>query len=260
MVDNLQVHLIQTSLVWENPRQNRVRLQELITRHIKHTDLIVLPEMFSTGFSMNTATCAETYQSASLSWMQDVAAHFDAMVTGSLMFRDNDNSICNRFFWMSPQGVQGYYDKRHLFKMAGEHKHFKQGIRQEIFTWRGWNIMPQICYDLRFPVFSRNTGQIDLYLYVANWPSVRRDAWKHLLLARAIENQAYVAGVNIVGRDGNGIDYSGDTLAADPLGNTLCAVSNRETVVSFEADMEMLKTTRKKLPFLNDRDDFSISM
>ena len=259
MVENLHVHLIQASLTWENPTQNRNRLQELVSKHVKHTDLIVLPEMFSTGFSMNTAN-AETFHTGTLSWMQDMAAHYDALVTGSLMFREKDDSIRNRFFWVSPLGVQGFYDKRHLFRMAGEHKHFKQGSTQEWFVWRGWNIMPQVCYDLRFPVFSRNTGQTDLYLYVANWPALRRDAWKTLLLARAIENQAYVAGVNIVGRDGNGIDYSGDTLAADPLGNLVTSASNREAVLHFEADMELLKATRKKLPFLNDRDDFSISL
>ncbi len=258
MAQNLQVHLVQPVLAWEQPERNRKHVEKLIFGRISATDLIVLPEMFTTGFSMQPGDMAETYQGQTLGWMQDIAAHYDAMICGSLMFKENDGTYRNRMFWVSPSGVQGYYDKRHLFSMAGEHQRYKRGQQRKQFIWKGWNIMPLICYDLRFPVFSRNTESADLYLYVANWPLVRRDAWKHLLTARAIENQVYVAGVNIVGRDGNGIDYAGDSAGIDPLGNVLCSASNLETVLAFEAGSSFMAATRKKLPFLDDRDSFTL--
>jgi omega-amidase len=220
-------------------------------------DLIVLPEMFSTGFSMNTAL-AEDQNGAAIKWMKKTAAERDCVVVGSLLIRDRKKHF-NRLIWMQPEGEFFTYDKRHLFSLSDEPNAFSSGKERIIVELKGWKICPLICYDLRFPVWSRNKGDYDVLLYVANWPERRVQAWKYLLIARAIENQSYVIGVNRVGNDGNDIYHSGDSMVLDPLGNVLYHKQHEEDISTFELNHEELKKTRKQLPFLKDADEFVLN-
>ncbi|GAB3328388.1 amidohydrolase [Larkinella ripae] len=254
----MHLTLIQTPLHWENPTANRAMLEEKIFALPEKTDLIVLPEMFTTGFTMNAQTLAEPMNLTTFRWLKQMAAQTDAAVTGSYIVQEK-GQFYNRLIWMEPDGSFEQYDKRHLFRMAEEDRTYTAGAKRLVKAWRGWNICPLICYDLRFPVWSRNAGlAYDLLLYVANWPAPRSTAWKALLQARAIENLAYVAGVNRVGEDGNGHLYAGDSSLIDPKGELLFRQSQAETVYQTTLSLDDLKAYRQRFPADRDADAFQI--
>ncbi|NDI99648.1 amidohydrolase [Flavobacterium sp. LaA7.5] len=252
----MKISLIQTSLTWENHQVNRDNFTEKINS-IESTDLILLPEMFATGFTMQPEGVAETMQGKSVVWMQEMAVAKDCAITGSLVIAENDNYY-NRLFFVYPDGSYTTYDKRHLFTLAGEEKHYTAGSDRLVIDYKGWKICPLVCYDLRFPVFSRNTEDFDLLLYVANWPQVRIQAWDALLKARAIENMCYTAGVNRIGQDNNGHNYSGHSQVVDGLGDYLLEPFAYEDVLTVELDKTELDKARKKFGFLHDRDSFTL--
>jgi predicted amidohydrolase len=258
-VADLTVSFIQANLEWHNPEANRAGLLRYIQDIPVPTDLIVLPEMFTTGFSMKAPELAETMDGPSVAWLLAAAATRNAVVTGSLIIRE-DKKYYNRLIWARPDGTLSYYDKRHLFRMAGETKVYAAGTKLLIEEWRGWRICPLVCYDLRFPVWSRNpaTAPYDLLLYVANWPSVRRMAWMTLLRARAIENIAYTIGVNRVGTDGNNHTYAGDSALIDMCGEYLVEVGNQETGITRTIRRRDLDEFRERFPALLDADEFVI--
>lgn len=223
---------------------------------VQHTNLIVLPEMFTTGFSMNPEKLKETMDGQAVQWMKKLADEKNAAITGSLIIEDK-GKIFNRCLWVLPNGKVEFYDKRHLFTMSGEHAHYSPGNNKLVTEYLGWRFCPLICYDLRFPVWSRNTENYDVLLYMANWPSVRSHVWENLLVARAIENQAYCIGVNRVGVDGTGLHYSGKSALISPKG-TASFIGEDETVKTFELSYSELHQFRKKFPVLHDRDAFSL--
>jgi omega-amidase len=259
----LHLTLLQTSLHWENPTANRAMLEEKIFALPEKTDLIVLPEMFTTGFTMNAKPLAEPMNLTTFRWFKQMAAQTDAVVTGSYIVQEKGN-FYNRLIWMEPDGSFDVYDKRHLFRMAEEEKTYAPGTKRIIKSWRGWNICPLICYDLRFPVWSRNVPTdfspfaYDLLLYVANWPAARSTAWNALLQARAIENLSYVAAVNRVGEDGKGHLYAGDSSVIDPKGEILFRQSQTETVYQTTLSLDELKAYRERFPADRDADEFQI--
>ena len=256
---NLRITTVQTNLQWEAPAANRAMFDTKLAPLAGQTDVVVLPEMFTTGFSMNAAALAETMDGTSLEWMTKHAARLDAVLTGSLIVQENGNNY-NRLIWMRPDGSYDTYDKRHLFTMADEHLTYTAGTKRLITEWRGWRVCPLVCYDLRFPVWARNTDGYDLLIYTANWPSMRAYAWRTLLHARAIENQAYTVGVNHVGKDGKDIPYSGDTMIIEPSGaDILYHKADEEDVHTETLSWEHLQKVRKKLPFLADKDAFEIT-
>lgn len=253
----MKISLIQTSLVWENAQSNRDNFERLINSIEEPTDIILLPEMFSTGFTMEPATLAEGMDGETVQWMKTMAAAKDCAVAGSIVVKENDKYY-NRFLFVLPEGEIKTYDKRHLFSLAGENKAYTNGVDRLIIDYRGWKICPLVCYDLRFPVFSRNTEDFDLLLYAANWPQPRINAWDILLKARAIENMCYVAGVNRMGQDNNGHNYPGHSQVADFLGANVVEPSENEGVFTVKLDKESMLETRKRLDFLSDRDNFSL--
>lgn len=255
-MDKFKITIIQPDIIWENPSGNFRKLEKL-TERSGDTDLIVLPEMFSTGFTMQPEKLKEGMNGPSVSWMKDQAAHKDVAITGSLIIEE-DNHVFNRCLWVFPDGKIEYYDKRHLFTMSGEKEHYSPGNRRLTVEYRGWRFYPLICYDLRFPVWSRNTDNFDVMLYLANWPAPRHQVWKTLLQARAIENQAYCIGVNRVGKDGNGLDYLGDSCLIDPRGNAYYS-GDIEDVRTFEISYSELHDFRKKFPVLKDMDGFDFA-
>ena len=237
-------------------------LEEKIGHIKERTEVVVLPEMFSTGFSMKPEKLAETMEGETVQWMKRVTAERKIILTGSVIIKENDNYF-NRLIWMLPNGQSGIYDKRHRFAFAGEDKHYTAGNKRLIASVKGWKINLQVCYDLRFPVWARQQSQsegpeYDVLIYVANWPERRSLAWKTLLQARAIENQCYVIGVNRVGNDGNKIYHSGDSMIIDPMGEVMYHKKDDEDVFTISLDKEHLKTIREKLPFLKDADHFMI--
>ncbi len=252
----LSLALIQTGLHWENADANLQMFDDWLKKVPACTDLIVLPEMFTTGFSMNTSL-AESMDGKAMKWLRDNAASRGCVITGSLMMREDDR-FYNRLIWMQPDGHFKQYDKRHLFSLSDEPIYFTAGENQLITEWKGWKFMPLICYDLRFPVWSRNVFHYDVLLYVANWPQRRSEAWKTLLRARAIENQCFVAGVNRIGNDGNAVHHSGDSAVIDPVGSCIEERNMEEAVVSVKLSKSGLDEIRIKHPFLNDKDDFAI--
>lgn len=247
--------LIQAPLVWENAESNR----QYFTDKIKgiSADLIVLPEMFSTGFTMRPESVAESMSGDTVLWMQSMAIEHQMAITGSVVIKENGNYF-NRLLFVRPTGTIEKYDKRHLFTLAGEDKAYTAGIEKLIVDYQGWKICLLVCYDLRFPVFSRNAESYDLLVYVANWPKPRILAWDTLLRARAIENMSYVIGVNRVGEDANGHRYIGHSQIIDALGNSIIAPEENEGVFTAELDREELMDIRKKFAFLNDRDQFTV--
>lgn len=254
---NLKVTIIQANLVWENVEENLNRFSEKIDSINEDTDLIVLPEMFATGFSMKPEKVA-SFEKLQLDWLSEHAVMKNAVITGSII-REAKGNFYNSLIWMKPDRTYEIYDKRHLFSFAGEDKHYTQGENQLITKLKDWRIKLLICYDLRFPVWSRNRKDYDVLIYVANWPDARIEAWKTLLFARAIENQAYVIAVNRVGDDGNGIAHSGDSLIIDPKGNVICdAIPYKEAIKTVTLNYEELISYRKKFPAGNDADDFRI--
>ncbi len=279
-MSSLTITTIQTNLAWENKAANLQVLERKMNELDQKTEIIVLPEMFSTGFSMNPQLLAETMDGETIEWMKDIASKHKIILTGSLIIQEDDRYF-NRLVWMLPNGQFGYYDKRHLFAYGEEDKHYTAGNKRLIASVKGWKINLQVCYDLRFPVWARNrvlqTDQItdesqvtsetqaagsirpeyDILIYVANWPERRSHAWKTLLCARAIENQSYVIGVNRVGRDGNNINYSGNSLVIDPLGEVLYHMPDEEDIFTITLQKEDLQEVRSKFPFWKDADDFN---
>jgi len=253
---NLAVTLIQCELAWEQPADNRRQIGEIIDKHDGRTDLIVLPEMFTTGFSMNALGNAEEPGGATEQWLLQVARQRDCAVTGSIAVRAGDG-VFNRMLFVTPTGVE-HYDKRHLFRMAGEDKRYQSGRERVIVQWRDWRINLQVCYDLRFPVFSRNRDDYDLILYVANWPQQRRYHWRQLLIARAIENLSCVVGVNRVGADARGLSYSGDSLAIAADGNILLDALDENGAFQVTLDSGALRTYREGFPCHLDADRFQL--
>ncbi len=259
MSASLRVTLLQTDLAWEDPEANRRALAGELRGLSGATDLVVLPEMFTTGFSMQPERMAEEAGGPTTAWLQQLASELEAAVVGSVMTRDGAHHY-NRLLWATPQGTVRHYDKRHLFRMGGEDRHYAQGEDLLVVEWRGFRIAPLICYDLRFPVWSRRREgyDYDLLVYVANWPAVRRRAWTTLLAARAIENQCYVAGVNRCGSDGLGVPYAGDSVVNDFRGEPVVAVPaghGRETAT---LDLDALITFRDRFPAHLDADGFTL--
>lgn len=255
--ETFRLGMIQTSLVWEEPEANRQHLAKLLVK-AQSADLILLPEMFATGFSMQAEALAEEALGPSLNWMQEQAALYHCALSGSVMVTENE-MFFNRLYFVYPNGDYRQYDKRHLFTLAGEQKVYTAGHQKLIVEYKGWRINPQICYDLRFPVWCRNAEDFDLQFFVANWPERRSEAWIALLKARAIENQCYLAGLNRLGDDGNGIYHSGDSAVYDPMGNKRSKTeAHVETVEVVELHYSQLKQIREKFGFLKDRDAFEI--
>lgn len=254
-----KVTLVQAPLVWEDAKANRLAFEERLLHLQEMTDIIVLPEMFTTGFTMNAEPLAEPMEGPTLAWMQKIAAQKEAIVTGSMIIQEKGHYY-NRLLWVEHDGRYQYYDKRHLFTLANEQDHYSPGKDQPVFQWKEWRIFPQICYDLRFPVWARNTMNYDIYLNVANWPQKRAYAWQTLLRARAIENQCFVVAVNRVGNDGKGHYHQGDSVVLDPLGKPVVNLEDRETIKTVTLRHKDLAAIREKLPFLNDRDAFTLSL
>lgn len=259
MADKLRVSMIQSHIIWEDRDENLSYYGELLRRVSGRTDIAVLPETFTTGFSMNVEKLADTVDGLTVSVIKEWARKYKLAVVGSFIARQGDKFF-NRAFFITPEGEVHFYDKRHLFRMAGEDKHFSSGTQRTIVHYKNWNICLCVCYDLRFPVWSRNVeNEYDLLIYVANWPEARKKAWKSLLQARAIENMAYVCGVNRVGVDGKGFTYRGDSMIYSPKGKKLADAGKREEVTrTCTLDRAELDEFRAKFPAWMDADQFSI--
>lgn len=256
-MQNLTLTLVQADLHWQEPGANRRMLSDLIADHAAESDLVVLPEMFTTGFTMQASEVAETMDGATVGWMAELAGQLDVTLTGSIVIRDGADFF-NRLLWMPPDGRVQHYDKRHRFRMADEQDHYSQGKARQIFQLKDWRICPLVCYDLRFPVWSRGIDEFELLLYVANWPAPRRSAWQTLLPARAVENLCYCAGVNRVGTDGKDIDYVGDSGAWDYLGRRLADCGDQAATANVELDGAALARYRNKFPAHLDADRFEL--
>lgn len=256
---DLTVSFVQTALHWHDAAANRAAIGQQLAQLSGPTDLIVLPEMFTTGFSMEAQSQAETMTGPTVAWLREQAAAHDAVVTGSVIIEEN-NQYFNRLLWVRPDGGLRRYDKRHLFTLAGEQHTYTPGRARLVEDWRGWRICPLVCYDLRFPVWSRNQpgAPYDLLLYVANWPAVRRTAWTTLLRARAIENVACALGVNRLGQDGPGHDYAGDSALIDARGNYLVEAGDGAGVFTHTLRRDELEDFRAKFAALNDGDAFEL--
>jgi omega-amidase len=262
MDQQLIITIIQTNLHWEDKQANLHMLEQKIFGIKEKTEIVVLPEMFSTGFSMKPEVLAETMEGETLQWMRRIASTKKIILTGSIIINEKEKFF-NRLIWMLPDGHYGIYDKRHRFAFAGEDQHYTAGDKRLIASVKGWKINLQVCYDLRFPVWSRQQSQTgepeyDLLVYVANWPENRNTAWKTLLQARAIENQCYVAGVNRTGKDGNDISYGGDSMLIDPLGEILYHKKEEEDIFTLTLTKNHLQSVREKFPFWKDADHFMI--
>lgn len=255
-MQDLNVTIVQTTLNWEDKSGNLNHFASTLSE-IQSTDLVVLPEMFSTGFSMNAPMLAETMEGPTVQWMTKIAQEHNFNLCGSVIIQENGNYY-NRFVLARRNGKIEHYDKRHTFSMAGEHEVFAKGQSQVIWEINDWKLCPQVCYDLRFPVWSRNTSDYDVLLYSANWPAKRIPHWDTLLKARAVENQCYVVACNIVGRDGNDIEYVGHSGAIDFDGEWICYAEKEAEVLSIRLDANDLMSRRKAFPVLFDRDTFTI--
>lgn len=265
-MSSLTVSLIQSNLHWENKTANLQMLEERILSIEEKTELLVLPEMFNTGFSMEPGRLAETMDGNTVQWMKRMAKQKNVILTGSLIIEEN-GSYYNRLVWMLPNGQYGIYDKRHRFAFAGEDRQFAPGEKRLIASVKGWRVNLQVCYDLRFPVWARQHSEnasgessleYDLLIYVANWPERRIHAWNTLLQARAIENQCYAIGVNRVGNDGHDIHYNGNSMIIDPLGQIIYQKSETEEIYTYTFDKQKLEEVRAKFPFWKDADEFQI--
>jgi omega-amidase len=253
----MKIAILQSSLFWENTTANRKYFDEKINAITEKVDLIVLPEMFSTGFTMNAAAVAETMQGETIVLLQTLAKAKNCAIIGSLVIKENNN-FYNRLLFVSPSGEMQFYDKRHLFTLAGEEKIYTPGNQKLIVDYLGFKICPLVCYDLRFPVFARNVEEYDILIYVANWPKVRINAWDILLKARSVENMCYTIASNRIGIDGNNFEYVGHSQVVDSLGNYLLEPQEKEGVFVVEIDKEKLVENRKKFGFLNDKDAFNL--
>ncbi|WP_462251732.1 amidohydrolase [Ferruginibacter sp.] len=261
-MSTLTITTIQSNLFWEDKQANMQMLQQKIDSITDKTEIVILPEMFTTGFSMQPSLFAETMDGETMEWMKMVSNKNGIVLTGSVMIED-EGKYFNRLIWMLPNGQFGYYDKRHLFGYGEEDKHYSSGNKRLIASVKGWKINLQVCYDLRFPVWARQqpkdgAPEYDVLIYVANWPERRSHAWKTLLCARAIENQCYIIGVNRVGDDAKNIHYSGNSLVIDPMGQVLYHMADEEDINTITLSKEKLEEVRTRFPFLNDADDFTI--
>lgn len=255
-MQNLKITIIQPDIIWEDIKSNLAKYTDIISG-IESTDVIVLPEMFTTGFSMNPEILKEKMDGNSVKWMKKMANEKDASVIGSLIIEEN-GKIFNRAVWVHPDGKTEFYDKRHLFAMGQEDVNYTLGIKKIVVEFRGWKFCPLICYDLRFPVWSRNTENYDVLIYMANWPSPRHHHWKTLLVARAVENQVYCIGVNRTGVDGTGLIYPGGSGLISP-GGVAEFLGEKESTKTFEISFSELHEYRTKLPFLREMDEFQIN-
>jgi omega-amidase len=261
----MKVTLIQTELYWEDEAKNLTHFERLIASINEQTDLIVLPEMFTTGFSMNPKVTAKPWNGEALKWLIEQAQKKTCTITGTMAVED-EGFYYNRLFWVEANGNVKHYNKRHLFRMAKEEEHYRAGETKIIMQINDWNICPLICYDLRFPVWSRNhfdsktaTWDYDVLMYVANWPEVRSYPWKQLLIARAIENQCYVIGLNRIGKDGNGVPHSGDSMVINPRGEIISSIkANENATETVKLDWTYLEEFRKTFPVGLDADEFKI--
>jgi len=258
-VEDLRISLIQSELLWEDPQGNQDMFAEKIQGLNKSQDLIVLPEMFTTGFSMKPAQLYEKMDGPSMLWMSEQAEQSGAVITGSLIIKEDDNYY-NRLIWMRPDSTYAQYDKRHLFRLANEQDHYTAGAERQIVELKGWLINLNICYDLRFPVWSRNRSDYDLLLNVANWPAKRSLPWKTLLRARAVENMSYVVGLNRVGNDGNNFYHSGDSAIIKPDGEAIASCSDEEKIITATLSKSKLLKFRERFQFYKDADDFTITV
>jgi omega-amidase len=259
-MQNLTITTVQADLEWEQKEQNLHLFDILLDTIQQPTDVVILPEMFTTGFSMNASSLAEPMYGNTFQWMLAKARKLQAALVGSIIVR-HENTYRNRLLWVQPDETIHYYDKRHLFALSAEHQHYTPGkLPPPRIHWRGWNILPLICYDLRFPVWSRNTPQnpYDLLIYVANWPQRRSLAWKSLTAARAIENQSFVAAVNRIGNDNDNLYHSGDTILYNPLGEIIHTAAHIPDVHTITLQYNTLHDIRLKFPFLRDADTFTI--
>lgn len=264
----LSITTIQSNLHWESKEANLKMFEEKILQIKEKTNIVVLPEMFTTGFSMRPELLAEKMDGDAVQWMKKMANKKGIVLVGSLIIQEEENYF-NRLIWMLPTGGYGYYDKRHCFSLAGEDEHYTSGTKRLIASVGGWKINLCICYDLRFPVWTRQVihadpdkepaPEYDVLIYVANWPEKRSHAWKSLLTARAIENQCYVVGVNRVGNDGNGLSHSGNSMIVDPIGNSLYEKEHDEDIHTVVLDKSLLEDVRSNLPFWKDADHFLIT-
>lgn len=257
MKNLLTVAALQTDLIWENSSQNLQRMDAKINDMQSIPDFIVLPEMFNTGFTMRANSQAQTMDGNAVNWLREKSSQTGAAICGSVIITE-DHKYYNRFLWVEAGVVKSFYDKRHLFRMAGEDAHYASGKNHPIIDFKGWKIMPRICYDLRFPVWNRSS-EVDLQIYVASWPAARVSAWTTLLKARAIENQCYTMGVNRIGKDGNGIEFNGKSLVVDPKGIEMTDVDYEDDGFIYATlDYEELIRFRQKFPVSKDADSFQI--
>ena len=257
MKNSLNITLIQTSLFWENVEKNLSHFDKLISE-ISDTDIILLPEMFNTAFCPKSNHLAETLEGETVSWMKEIAKNKNSAIAGTLMVKEGAR-VFNRLVWISKNGTIHTYDKHHLFSLIKEERYISKGTGRLIVEEDGWRICPLICYDLRFPVFSRNDVDYDVLIYLANWPVKRIEAWDTLLKARSIENQCYTIGVNRVGKDGDGIPFNGHSKVFDAFGKKLLsATKNIKEVLQIEISLDDLKLKRRQMNFLQDRDDFTL--
>ena len=255
--DHLRCLLIQSQLFWADAAANRRQLEEQVRRQAIGCDLAVFPETFTSGFLGDIESGAEPMEGETLHWMKSLAAELNMVLCGSAAIATTRGTV-NRFLWVQPDAQVQFYDKRHLFSHGGEDRRYVAGTERKVFNYRGWRICPQVCYDLRFPVWCRNQDDYDLLLFVANWPHTRSIAWTTLLKARAIENQCYVIGVNRSGRDPRGLKYNGGSAVYDPLGETCLDLGEEENSGSVLLDLDKVRSTRRLLPFQRDADDFTI--
>ncbi len=259
MTNQLKIAIIQTELVWENLEQNRRHFTEKIENISEKVDLIILPEMFTTGFTMHPENVSETMSGKTVQWLKEMASKKETAISGSLVIEENDNYY-NRMVFVFPDGKIETYNKRHTFTLAGEDKLYTAGSKKVIIEYKGWRICPMVCYDLRFPVWARNTENYDLLFYVANWPKPRIEAWNTLLKARAIENMTYCIGVNRIGIDINGHEYTGNSVAFDALGKQISHMEPyKNTVEVITLSKEHITSTRDRFKFLEDMDKFTIN-
>ena len=256
-MSTLSVRLIQTNLFWEDKAANLNHLEKEICSSNQHVDLIVLPEMFTSGFSMSASSLAEEMDGNTVQWMTRIAKSRESAICGSIIVKENNN-FYNRLIWVNPEGTIYYYDKRHLFTFASEDNYYHRGDKKIIIEYKDWKICPLICYDLRFPVWSRNDCYYDLLIYVANWPSPRAHAWNNLLVSRAIENLCYTIGVNRIGKDANGLNYLGDSCVIDYNGKVLQKEREKKISIFETLNKDKMLEFRKKLNFLGDRDSFQL--
>jgi predicted amidohydrolase len=253
-----KITLVQPEIAWEDPGANLISYNRIFESLAESTDIILLPELFSTGFSMRSRNLAEPMDGDTVSWMKDMSKRLGCDLAGSVIIIDNGKYF-NRLIWIRKNGEQYHYDKRHLFRMSGEEENYSPGRERLIVESGGIRFLPLICYDLRFPVWSRNRNDYDALIYIANWPAPRRDVWRSLLKARAIENQAYTLGINRVGRDGMGIDYHGDTMAYNAKGEIMAELAPQQPgTLTLSLSIEELDKFRTKFPVWRDADPFSL--